>query len=167
MKKWWKELPGQLGKYKYAVLVLLIGGALLLLPKEKQTQTVTELPPAVVAEVPLSEQLEQLLSQVEGAGKTRVLLTPSGGTIYEYQADTRSETGGDGQSLQTETVLAAAGSGKEEPLVVRTTYSEYIGAVVVCEGADRASVRLNIINAVSGLTGLGSDRITVIKMKGK
>jgi len=37
------------------------------------------------------------------------------------------------------------------------------GAVIVCEGADSAEVRLSIINAVSSYTGLKSDRILILK----
>ena len=48
---------------------------------------------------------------------------------------------------------------------MKTKYPVYKGAVVVCEGADHASVKLNIVQAVSSLTGLGSDKITVLKMK--
>ena len=39
------------------------------------------------------------------------------------------------------------------------------GAVVLCSGADKGSVRLSVTNAVSAYTGLGSDKISVIKMK--
>ena len=39
------------------------------------------------------------------------------------------------------------------------------GAVVVCQGADQPSVRLDVTNAVAAYTGLGSDKISVIKMK--
>ncbi len=39
------------------------------------------------------------------------------------------------------------------------------GAVVVCAGAENAQVRLAVTNAVSAYTGLGSDKITVMKMK--
>ena len=39
------------------------------------------------------------------------------------------------------------------------------GAVVVCDGADSASVTLEIVRAVSAYTGLGSNRIIVLKMK--
>ena len=39
------------------------------------------------------------------------------------------------------------------------------GAVVVCQGADDAQIRLNVTNAVAAYTGLGSDKITVMKMK--
>ena len=39
------------------------------------------------------------------------------------------------------------------------------GAVVVCQGADQAGVRLDVTNAVAAYTGLVSDKISVIKMK--
>lgn len=38
------------------------------------------------------------------------------------------------------------------------------GAVVVCEGADSAAVKLSIVKAISSYTGFGSDRITILKM---
>jgi len=41
------------------------------------------------------------------------------------------------------------------------------GALVVCDGAERASVRLAVTQAVSSLTGLGSNKIAVVKMKGQ
>lgn len=39
------------------------------------------------------------------------------------------------------------------------------GAVIVCDGADSAAVRLSVTNAVTAYTGLGSDKIWVMKMK--
>ena len=39
------------------------------------------------------------------------------------------------------------------------------GAVVVCAGADSAQARLEVTEAVSAYTGLGSDKILVMKMK--
>ena len=38
------------------------------------------------------------------------------------------------------------------------------GCVVVCEGADDPAVRLDVTNAVAAYTGLGSDKICIIKM---
>ena len=38
------------------------------------------------------------------------------------------------------------------------------GVVVVCEGADNAKVRLEIIRALSSYTGYSSDKITILKM---
>lgn len=39
------------------------------------------------------------------------------------------------------------------------------GAVVLCRGADNSTVRLCVTNAVSVYTGLGSDKIRIIKLK--
>ena len=38
------------------------------------------------------------------------------------------------------------------------------GVVVVCDGAEDAKVRLDIIRAVSSYTGFASDKITILKM---
>ena len=38
------------------------------------------------------------------------------------------------------------------------------GVVVVCEGANNAKVRLEIIHAVSSYTGYSSDKITILKL---
>ena len=50
-------------------------------------------------------------------------------------------------------------------LVRQTIPPIYQGAIILCQGADSAAVRLAIIQAVAGATGLTSDRITVLKMK--
>ena len=55
--------------------------------------------------------------------------------------------------------------GSDVPVVRQTVYGQYRGALIVCGGADSPSVRLQLVNAVAGLTGLPSDKITVIKMK--
>lgn len=54
------------------------------------------------------------------------------------------------------TVLLAEGKNRNEG---------YTGAVIFCHGADSASVRLKIVEAVSVYTGLSSNKIKVLKMK--
>ena len=48
-------------------------------------------------------------------------------------------------------------------MVTQETYPQYRGALVVCEGGGNDAVRLQVIAAVSALTGLGSDRIAVVR----
>ena len=92
---------------------------------------------------------------MEGAGKVAVLLTESRGGEIFYQTE------GDDQR----TVLVT-GTDRSESGLVRTTQSPvYQGAVVVCQGADSPAVRLAVVEAVSNATGLGTDRITVLKME--
>ena len=73
-------------------------------------------------------------------------------------AGENKETGeGEGYTLE-ELLGAAEGVGR-----VRVLLSEH-GAVIVCDGAENAGVRLDILRAVGSYTGFGSDRITVLKM---
>ena len=48
-------------------------------------------------------------------------------------------------------------------LTVEPGTERWAGAVIVCEGGDRAAVRLRLTQAVAVLTGLRADRISVVK----
>ena len=88
-------------------------------------------------------------------------------SIYQTDSEQEIRTNGDGKETRTavETVLSSRESSRDAPVVVQTIYPTFRGAVVVAEGADAGSVKLDLVNAVSSLTGLGADKITVIKMK--
>jgi hypothetical protein len=66
-------------------------------------------------------------------------------------AETLSRVDGVGEA----SVLLAEKPGREEG---------FLGAVVVCPGADRPEVRLRIVEIVAAFTGLGSHQIVVQKM---
>ena len=70
-------------------------------------------------------------------------------------------------SLQTVggTVTVNRGSGYQEVVITRQVCPVYQGAVVVCQGAGNAAVRLAVVEAISALTGLSSDKISVVKWK--
>ncbi len=57
-------------------------------------------------------------------------------------------------------VLEAYGA---EVVVTHSRYPRFVGALIVCEGGDRADVQLKVTQAVSALTGLSSERISVVK----
>ena len=157
-------------KYKFAALVALAGVGLLLLPAGREALTSPD-PPVKTAETAepaeLQTALEEILGTVSGVGQVKVLLTlESGGekhlaqdTELSYRGDTASP---DDYTRRGETVLVKGASG-EETVVVRQTYPSYRGALVVCQGGDRAEVRLAVTQAVAALTGLPTDRVTVAK----
>ena len=150
-----------LQKYRYPALILLIGLALLALPaKQRKTAVRTEQPePTQTTEAQTDycakteENLARILSQIEGAGRVRVMLTLAEGTRTVYQTD------------REETVLLSRGSSYTEPAVIGAQYPTFRGALIVSEGADSPTVRYAIASAVSALLGIGTDRITVVKMK--
>ena len=46
---------------------------------------------------------------------------------------------------------------------LKTVSPQYLGAVVVCDGADSPQVQLAVTQAVAQFTGLSTDRISVLK----
>ena len=57
----------------------------------------------------------------------------------------------------------ASGSGGEAPVVMSRSYPKFRGAVVLCSG-EGAALTLRVKQALSSLTGLGMDKISVLKM---
>lgn len=146
------------GKYKYPILVVLVGLGLLLLPtRETETPSV---PVETVREASLEQRLEELLAQIEGAGAVRVLLTEDVGRETVWQTDVQSDT----DSVREDTVILEDSDRNENGLVRRITEPSYRGAVILCQGADAPSVKLAIVEAVRCVTGLGADQISVQKM---
>ena len=146
------------GKYKYPILVVLVGLGLLLLPgRETEMPSV---PVETVREASLEQRLEELLAQIEGAGAVRVLLTEDVGRETVWQTDVQS----DADSVREDTVILEDSDRNETGLIRRTTEPSYRGAVILCQGADAPSVKLAIVEAVRGVTGLGADQISVQKM---
>lgn len=74
-----------------------------------------------------------------------------------------SATAPEDYSRTSEPVLLDGGDPGRRPVVTRMAYPTYRGALVVCQGGDRADVKLAVTEAVSALTGLSSDRVTVAK----
>ena len=145
-------------KYKYLILVALVGIIMLLIPTGGAGEaTGNRVSPGIEApefSLPAEEgRLEKALESVEGAGDVRVVLSLRGGVEREVVP------GRDGA------LVVSAGSGAQAAVERRFIYPEYLGALIICDGADMPKVKLDIIHAVQSVTGLGSDKITVIKMK--
>ncbi len=155
-----------LARFKLPLLALAVGLALLLMPAGSQEQE--DLADGQMqlsgAEAAFSEQaLQALLSRMEGVGRVELLLRTDGSAQTQYQTDLRAT----GESTEQTTVFQTGQSARKTPVVVKTMPPEILGALIVCDGADSALVRLRVTQAVSALTGLGSDKISVMKMKGQ
>ena len=145
-------------KYKYMALVMAIGAGLMLWPAPtrrtaaKQTQE----------ERDIQREMEEILSKIEGVGPVRVMLTEESGGERILAEDATLSARGEEYSRRFETVLVDGENG-DEVVVRRTIRPIYRGALVVCGGGDRPSVRLAVTQAVSALTGLSANRIAVEK----
>lgn len=153
---------------KFALPVLGLGVLLLLWPSGAgETKSTTS--PETTAEETMAQQqkeMERILARIEGAGELHLMLTLESDGERTLAEDTEETLGGsqdapESQSRRETVVLSV--SGGEEVVVTRRESPVYRGALVVCQGADRAEVKLAVTQAVAALTGLGADRITVVK----
>ena len=152
-----------LNKYKFVLLAAALGAALLLWPAgpggTEASQTGIKAQDARETEA----AMEKILAEISGVGRVDVMLTLHSGSELVLAEDAALRYSGSAQSpdnyeRSTDTVTTSGG------VVVRQEiYPQYRGALVVCDGGNSDRVRLAVIDAVSVLTGLGADRIAVVK----
>ena len=154
-------------RYKYAALVALIGAGLLLWPSGKGgTEKTSRQQNSTEQTRDIQAEMEDILGTMSGVGQAKVMLTVDSDGERQLAQDTELTYSGsvespEDYSRRSETVLTD-GEG-DGTVVTRTLYPTYRGALVVCQGGDRADVRLAVTEAVASLTGLSADRITVAK----
>ena len=160
------NMPEIIRKYKYVIMILAIGIVLMLLPSGKK-----DLPEkTVISEqsdniLSLEDQLAQILGSVKGAGKVQVMLSVAYGEEILYQTDDNYSEDSGRISDSKNTVTVTDSNRNQSGLIRQVNPPMYSGAIVVCQGADNPSVRLAIMEAVSKITGLKTDKISVLKMK--
>ena len=91
-----------------------------------------------------------------------VTLTVKSGMERVLASDRTTSVTDRGSSVEEETVLTGSG-GSQEAVLLSRRYPTFQGALVVCQGGDDPAIRLLMTQAVSALTGLGADRVTVCK----
>lgn len=156
-----------IGRYRYVLLVALAGAVLLLLPTGKSGETARTAPASAEEwdAGELEERLEDALSRIDGAGTVEVVLTVSHAPRQILAEDRISETDGEDVREEETTVVLSRGSGVQETVTVGQVSAQFRGALVVCSGGDDPQVRLAVAEAVSAVTGLGTDRIAICKGK--
>ena len=162
-----KNVTGYLQKYKYAILIFLVGLVLMALPKlDILENEPSETAPVTAQKIEtIDGELAAILSRIEGVGKVEVMLTIASGEETVYQTDNQSSDSESGCSVRTETVIVTDSQKNQSGLICQVNPVRYQGAIIVCQGADSPAVQLAITEAVRKVTGLGTDRISVLKMK--
>lgn len=151
-------------KYRYVAVVILAGILLMAVPQESGREA-TMVEKETGSEESLEAALSRILSRVAGAGNVEVLLAEKSGEQILYQTDEDQSQTDTARDLRRQTVLVEDSSRQKTGLVRQINPPVYQGAVVLAQGADNAAVRLSLVEAVMGATGLPSHCITVLKMK--
>lgn len=156
-----------INKYKYAWIVLFVGIMLMALPDrtDKKTSAQPQSQQEVQAVTTLEDELEAILGHLNGAGEVKVLLSVAKGEQTIYQTDSMYSQNENSTDTKTQTILRTDSERNELGLVHQINPPVYLGAVVLSQGADDPAVKLAIVEAVSDATGLGADKITVLRMQ--
>lgn len=158
-----------LGRYKYVLLVAALGAVLLMWPREEpHTEATAQHMGTENDDIgKLEEQMEDILSKMNGVGRVDVLLTIESGGELVLATDSTLRYSGSPQNpndydRSSETVTVSGGNGTDV-VVTQERSAKFRGALIVCEGGDNDRVRLAIVEAVCALTGLGADRVAVVR----
>lgn len=154
-------------KYKYVWVVLLAGVLLMMIPGKNTQNTQKEIQPqtATTEDITLQDQLEEILGEIDGAGQVKVMLSISQGERTVYQTDSTYSQSENTADSRTQTILITDSQRNETGLVHQKNPPVYQGAIILAKGADDPMIKLAIVEAVSDVTGLGADKICVLKMK--
>lgn len=164
MQKARAVLADEKKKTNLLVCVGLAGLLLLALPEwmPKESTPSDEKPEIQTADEPeryasqLQEQLQTLISQVDGAGNAKVMITFSSTEESVYATD--SQISQDGATSISHVLLEDGG------LVETVRMPQIQGVAVICEGGESAAVQNQIVELLEALTGVGASHITVAKM---
>lgn len=175
--------------YKNIVLALGFGGMLLifcsnffkpkLTEKTKSNETVTCSSYSDYT-TNLENSLESVVSSIEGAGQSKVLLTLESGTETIYATEEKinkvtSEDKADNNTLRTKLsddcekkyITVRDSDGSEKALAVTELQPKIKGALIVCAGGDNPAVKQRIIESISTVLNLPTNRICVTKLEAK
>lgn len=145
------------------IFIIFIIGVVLVLTAQNHKDTGGEsayTPTSAVSVRDEEERLAEMLTQIEGAGRVSVMITYESGTekslAYETRTSSREESG-----ERSEDRKAVTSGG--EPMVVKEVYPQVKGVIVAADGADSASVKTAIREAVTASLGVSAHRVCIFK----
>ena len=108
----------------------------------------------------IEKRLTSIVSSINGAGRTEVMVTLASGDENVYAVKEKSSDG----SKEREYIVIDSDK-NESGLLLKVIEPEIRGVAIVCEGADSAKIRQEIISSVSAVLGISTNRISIAKIK--
>lgn len=127
-----------------------------------------------LGEQEVERRLEDTLSKIRGAGRVEVMITYETGPeiVTAMNTDlqensTQNSSGTTESSSESMKPATVSRSGTNEPIVLTERQPTIRGVIVIAEGAEDISVRMDLINAAKTVLGISLDRIEVFEMTGE
>ena len=165
---------------KNIFILLIIGFILLIAPsffKHKKSKIIENSGNQEFVEK-IQNNIADMVSNIEGAGKSKVLITLDEGEEIIYLAEKKensqviTDENSYNQNLKRKTddiekkyITTKDSNGNETPVIIKKIEPKIRGAVISCQGAKNQEVRENIIKMVSVALDINSSKICVTKFR--
>lgn len=112
----------------------------------------------------LENKLVQLVSSIDGVGECRVMVTLENTTESVYATDVEIKNDDSSVNQKDKYVIYDSESG-ETPVLIKEYLPKVQGVTVVCTGGDNTAVKEKIIESVTSLFNIPTNRVSVSKIK--
>ena len=166
-----EELIERFKSDKKAVLIVAMGvlGMLLVLfsdlgDNKDSVGTKTETATDIYSETELALSVEKFISNIDGAGKTKVMITYEcfEETVYIYDKDEKTHSSEE-VDISNQYIIIDSGD-KEDGLKAKTLAPKIRGVAIVCQGGNNPVTKEMIITSISALLDISSNKISVAPM---
>lgn len=120
---------------------------------------------SVSYEAQLEERLCDIISQIKGVGNVKVMIKTNGSEESELAQNSSSNRNADGDVKAENEYVIVGSQSNEQGVLLKRSYPEIQGVIIVCEGGDDIKIQNSVINAVSALLGISKNNVAVLKMK--
>ncbi len=145
------------------------------IPGEKTTEIIEQPSESVSVDYKqaLEKELEEILGNIEGAGRVKVMVTldAMGEDVFAVDksesasAETTDSSGGRTQrSEENEYVIIRSKDGSEQAVLKKQRLPEVRGVLIVCEGGGSAVVRERVTAAAATALGTAVSNVAVEQM---
>ena len=144
------------------ICAAIFGMLLIMLPGDSEEKNVVSNEGAeLTAEENYEEKLQKLLSEIEGTGKVRVMITYESGDedVFAFNKDESYEKE-DGRYSNDYVIID--GEKGETGLKLKTVYPKIKGVAVVCSGASDPVIKEQIVSLISALFDISTKNISVV-----
>ena len=158
------------------IIAVLIGICLMWISSSGEKKSNTSSSPSSVAYVQaqadIEEKLKKVITQIDGVGEMSLMVTYedtgtaeyiTDGTEYSEKTQTSSGTTTNKSSKDKSVVV----DGTKDPVLKSLSTPKVKGVVIVCEGGENPVTKERVINAISTVLQIGTDKIYVTQTQRK
>lgn len=166
-----RQLLNKLKSDKKAIAIVAIGILGMLLVMLSDSSSSREIDNShqnsemrLYTETELAENIEKFISNIEGSGKSKVIVTYEcyEETVYIY--DTDEEIRADGNTDKSSEHIIIDTGDREDGLKSKILAPEIRGVAVVCQGGNNPTTKEMIVTSISALLNISTNKISVAPM---